>query len=47
VGDVGRREAMFLANGVAPLFYRSTLVGREESHERVHVYLDVSGSTAD
>ena len=47
VGDVGRREAMFLASGVAPPFYRSTVVGRDESHERVHVYLDVSGSTAD
>lgn len=46
-GDVGRREAIFLANGVAPPFYRSTVPGREESHERVHVYLDVSGSTAD
>jgi hypothetical protein len=47
IGDIGRREAIFLASGVAPPFYRSTSVGREDSHERVHIYLDVSGSTMD
>jgi hypothetical protein len=45
VGDVGRREAFFLADGLAPPFHRSTASGQAESHERVHVYLDVSGST--
>ena len=41
VGEVGRREAMFLASG-----WRRCSTGRrrwgEESSERVHVYLDVS-----
>ncbi|MBI5489818.1 MAG: hypothetical protein HY905_20960 [Deltaproteobacteria bacterium] len=47
IGDLGRREAIFLACGVMPAFYRTTATAPEDSYDRVHIYLDVSGSTAD
>ncbi|MBI5491260.1 MAG: hypothetical protein HY905_28275 [Deltaproteobacteria bacterium] len=45
VGLPGRREAAFLALGYWPAFWRAASIAPEESCERVHVYLDVSGST--
>jgi hypothetical protein len=46
LGQPGRREAAFLACGVFPPFYRTFASAPDETAERVHVFLDVSGSTS-
>jgi hypothetical protein len=46
VGVPGRREAAFLACGILPPFYRTIASAPDETEERVHVFLDVSGSTS-
>lgn len=41
----GRRDLFFLAAGVWPTFFDRQLEGTGEDDRRVHVYIDVSGST--
>lgn len=43
----GRRELPLLAAGRPPVFYQSSTQLAEDSYERAHVYVDVSGSTTD
>ncbi len=44
VPAVGRREAVFLAQGLWPGLFTHQVAGHGEDPSRVHVYLDVSGS---
>ncbi len=43
----GRREAFLQAAGVWPVFFESAMPARVDDEQRVHVYIDVSGSTSE
>lgn len=47
VPAVGRREAFFLAADCLPTFYPNPLRAQTEEENRVHIYVDVSGSTSE
>jgi len=44
VVSLGRRELWLMKNGIYPVFFRSQLPMRDMIYERVHIYVDVSGS---
>ncbi len=43
--SAGRREALLLAEGVWPVFFKRSPLPRDVSDHRVHLYIDVSAST--
>ena len=42
---VGRRESLWLSNGIWPVFFNTPTFSKDLDHVRPHIYIDVSAST--